>query len=168
LAKSLLDWLEIVHGFDGLARRAHKTFVVHPSGQNFGARKFFGGVLVVVVPRGCRRDLGGVGHKGQFKRFHDGKTPCGVARQGDGEVVNAVFHTIDQLRRCAATRHGGQNLTLHAASRFSRDFVAPGLHHAGVAHGHSGPNMVKLECDLLRVRGATQAEHAQRERSAAY
>ena len=153
-----LQALEVVEIAHRLARGADKALVVHPGGQNLGARELLGGVFAVVVPGCSRGHFGGVGHERELQRLHDRESPRGITRQRHDQVVHPVFHSVHQLPGGAAARHRGQKLTTHAVVAFFGDILAPGHRHPGVPHGHSGPNVVQLEHHLLRLRA--DGEHA--------
>jgi tryptophan synthase beta chain len=93
--------------------------------------------------------------------LHGNKTY--LLQDGDGQIIDAIFDAVHQLARCTAARHGGQNLAAHAVVAFFGNGVTPWHRHAGVTHGHRGPNVVELEHHFVGNRhigkGAKHGAH---------
>ena len=123
-------------------------------------------MLIHKVPSGFRCSFGIFRHERQLKHFHARKAPRRVAQHGEHEIVHALFHAIDELRRRAAAAHGGQGHAAHALIGFFGNRVAP--RRDQLFHGERclWPVMLEIQRDFgfggCSVLGECTLEYTQR------
>ncbi len=149
-----LESLQLVEIRDALVREMQQRAVVQMHREQLHALELVEGVLLDVVPQRRAAALGVPGHERQLEYLRLDEASGLVGRYRPDDIRHAVARLVEELRRRAAQLHRRVDLALDPAARLLADLLAPRVEHLRLNGGLRRQEVMQLQHDLLRARGA--------------